>query len=464
MQSADLIRYLAEFDLSLVDLTAEQVAMFLAARNVAGYVKGLEAPVGSRRRERAEAVLHAQEADRTVDLATYDTAALDMQLPTDGMEVSQIRGVEDLSRIFPIQWLLEELRPDLFYAKLAQRELFMPQWQRLAPGPPDLEEETEDRRRTDEEAAAEWTKQHAYVLLDVSSTMRDRDRRGTVARGLALEFLRHGHEQGAWLNLRPFAVEVGTLSSGEGDDEFRAMARRIVDLANLGQTRIQTALEQAVADIRGAGPCRGADIMLITDGISRLLTNPLGDEKLHTFIVGDLFEEQAESGTISTLKLWSESFHRIWTNRFAEILAPTWQDCQAAGRFLQKVLEECRADPSRFDPPELDRLLKNVRYLVREFRRLLGKRAPAPPEVRALEGELAAAERRLRRALDQAPATAGQDLPGPQQGPFSWRWSAGRSSDGPRESFGLWDYLKRLAIRAWDWTRRQYDARFRRRP
>ena len=119
--------------------------------------------------------------------------------------------------------------------------------------------------------------------------MQDRDRRGTVARGLALEFLRQGRKQGAWLNLRPFAVEVGALSSGAGD------------------------------------------------------------------------------------------------------------------------------------------------------------------------------ERSLQRALDQVPATAGEELPESRQVRVSWRFSASGSSDASRRSVGLWDLLKRLAIQAWDWTRRQYDARFRRR-
>ena len=443
MEPRDLIGYLAEFDLTLADLTAEQVSMFVAARNVAGYVKGLDAPVGSRRREGEEAALEVHQADKTVDLSTYDTEALQIHLPSDGMEVSPIRGVEDLSRIFPVQWLLEELQPDLFYAKLAQRELLMPEWQRPAPGA-DFEEEAPDRQRVDDEAAAESAKQHAYVLLDVSSTMQDRDRRGIVARGLALEFLRHGQKQGAWLNLRPFAVEVGTLSSGEGADAFRTITRRIIELPNLGQTRIQAALDQAVLDIRGAGPCRGASIILVTDGISRLLRNPLADEKLHTFILGDLFEDTDESGTITTLKQWSETFHHIWQNRCAEIVAPTLHDCQTAARLLEETLRQYRENPSPAAAARLDRLLKNVKYLVSEYRRRLGKRASVPAEVRLLDGSLIAAERTFQQAIDQSPAAAEVAI---SSGSKCWRRARKRRTmapiDEPARSRGVSPYCSR---------------------
>jgi len=461
VQSRDLVTYLADFDLTLADLRPDQVLMFVAARNSAHYVADLEVAIGSERRDSSDTALTEREADRVLDLTAHDDDSLDSHLPADEMDVSLIRSVEDLSRIFPVQWLLEEIQPDVFYSKVARGELLMPQWQRPTERPRDAADETPQRELVDRQAAPQSSKQHAYVLLDTSSTMQDRDRRGTVARGLALAFLRKGYRQRAHLNLRPFAVEVGPHSSGVSKEEFGAIARRIVDLPNSGQTRIQTALEQAALDIRNAGPCHRASVMLITDGISRLSQNPLVDEELHTFILGNLYEDKGKAGTIGTLKRWSRTFHRIWENRFAEILTPTWPDCQAAGRLLQTALEAAKADPSGPEARKLDRVAANVRSLLREFRRSQGKQAPLPPEMRPLEELVNVAERAIPRAAEPAPATADGQLPASGPQPFSSGSTAG--SDQRRDNVALWDYLKRLAVQAWSWTCRQSNRLLRRR-
>jgi len=457
----DLVAYLADFDLTLADLRPDQVLMFVAARNSARYVADLEVAIGSDRRHEGDTALTEREADRLLDLTSYDDPR-DSHLPADEMDVSLTGSFEDLSRIFPVQWLLEEIQPDVFYVKAAQGELLMPQWQRPAEGPRDSTGEAPQRELVEPQAAPQSSKQHAYVLLDTSSTMRDRDRRGTVARGLALAFLRKGCRQRAQLNLRPFAAEVGPHFSGAGKEEFSAIARRIVELPNSGQTRIQNALEQAVLDIRNAGPCYRASIMLITDGISRLTQNPLVDEELHTFILGDLYEDKSEAGTIATLKRWSRTFHRIWENKFAEILAPAWPDCEAAGQVLQAALEAARANPSGPDAGKLARVAANVRSLLREFRRSQGKRAPVPPEVQPLEELVAVAQRAAPPATEEAPASADRQTPASGQQLLASGSTVG--GDLRRDNAALWEYLKRLAIQAWNWTRQRYNALLRRQP
>jgi hypothetical protein len=458
VQSPDLVRYLAEFELALSDLRPEQVAMFVAARNAAPYVRNLEVPIAVRRDDRSEPTLAQQDADRVLDLIAYDDAAIQSHLPADEMDVSSIRGVEDLSRIFPVEWLLEGLQPDVFYAKLARHELLMPDWQRPAQGKRESADEPPQREVVDAPASDPVAKQHAYVLLDTSGTMQDRDRRGTVARGLALEFLRAGHDQGAQLNLRPFTEEVGTLSSGAGRDDFRALARRIIELPNAGQTRIGAALEQAVLDIRSAGPCRGADIMLITDGISRLLGNPLAEEKLHTFLLGDLFEDHAQGATIAKLKSWSRTFHRIWQNRFAEILAPSLRDCQAAAEVLEAALEHYRSGTPQADPDSLRQLIENVRFLVSEYQRSLDKTA-LPAEAQAIQGQLIAAEYAIKDAAGAAPGQASAADDREFATPDSPTLAHGHGAKGSLQGLAaLWRYLRNLAVRAWAWTCRQCRA------
>ncbi len=451
-ESPDLVRYLGEFGLTLSDLTPQQVSMFVAARNAAHHVEGLEVPIGSELGHDHDPSLKEVEDDRALDMIAHDDASLESHLPADEMDVRLIRSTEDLPRIFPIQWLLEEIEPELFYARLAQGELLMPQWQRSVPGRRDRSEESPFRELVEEPAAAETPRLHAYVLLDTSTSMQDHDRRGTVARGLALEFLRKGYVQGAHLLLRPFTVEVGELSSGSSPDDFRTITRRLISLPNAGQTRIQTALEQAVEGIRGAGPCLGASIMLISDGISRLTRNPLGDEKLHTFILGDLFDKEA-MWSIEVLKQWSDTFHRVWHTRFANLLAPTLRDCQAAGLLLQAMLDAAE-DPSGSEAGRLRRVLESARFLVDEFKRSLGRAAHIPREVRALDEQLHEAETRIGRAVEQT-------LPARDEQPFGSggrtlrsAWIGGNREGVPQRITDLWEYVRRIVSRAWQWTRR----------
>lgn len=465
MDAFDLVRYLAEFDLTLSDVAPHQAAMFVAARNSAQYVRGLEVPMGTPRRDQEATNLAERPTERTLDLTSYDGELQESRLPSDEMDVCLVRGVEDLANIFPIQWLLEEVDADLFWVKLAERELWMPRWQRPLDQPRDSTESAARREVVREQAESFSPKQHAYVLLDTSSTMQDHDRRGVIARGLALEFLRAGHKQRAQLHLRPFTVEAGPRVSGVSREEFLAIVRTVIGLPNAGQTRIQTALEQAVRDIRGEGPCLGASILLITDGISRLGRCPLADETLHTFILGDLFEDRSEAGTIATLKEWSNTFHRIWLARFAELLAPTWADCQAAARVLQKAVEAGGADRPGPELAKLEKLLENVTFLVREFRRSLDKNSPLPAELPELEKRLKNLEVMFRvigakasagpletpAAPDRqrGPAITGEvpEAPGLDEGgPPSWRIGLGVPFGRPGKNAWRWAVLlwKRL--------------------
>lgn len=256
------------------------------------------------------------------------------------------------------------------------------------------------------------------------------------------------------------------------------MTRTVIGLANAGQTRIQTALEQAVRDIRSEGPCLGASILLITDGISRLGQCPLADETLHTFILGDLFEGRSEAGTIATLKEWSDTFHRIWLARFAEFLAPTWSDCRAAAAVLEKAVEDGGADGPGPELARHERLLENVKFLVREFRRSLDKTSPLPAELPELEKRLANLEVMFRvigakaspAPLDTIADTAGHgapsaagaapESPSSDEGiPPSWRLGLGvpfsrQGANAWRWAAMLWKRLWSLVVAVCRWIRR----------
>jgi hypothetical protein len=435
----DLLSYLSGFGLTLADLEPHQVAMFVAARNLAEQVEELDLPVASKANGGNDTLA---EDGPPVGLTAYERDLDDASLPADEMDVTPIRAVEDMARILPTQWLLEEVWPEAFYAKLAERELLMPEWRQPARDPHgdsgnDLAHELIEACAEDDTA-----RQHAYVLLDTSRSMKDHDRRGLIARGLALAFLRRGHDSRSRLHLRPFTSQVGDLSSGRGDEAFQAIVRRIIDLPHAGQTRIQAALEQAVSDIRSDGPCLRADILLITDGMSRLGAKPLDAERLHTFLVGDLCDVGDSNEAVKTLKAWSRTFRRVWNSRFAEILAPTPADCLAASELLHTLSD----DPLGLghEPATLDRVLANARSLLADLKRALGKRAAAPPELDGVERQLHETEQRLApaRTTSQAAGLHTTDRPGS---------AGGRRSRGAigLVKFNPWDYVKRIA--AWIW-------------
>jgi hypothetical protein len=106
--------------------------------------------------------------------------------------------------------------------------------------------------------------------------------------------------------------------------------------------------------------------------------------------------------------------------------------------------------------------LRNVKFLVKEFRRSLGKEAPVAPEVNSLEKELARVEVMLKVARTQSPSSGGQSFPSPVSGKGrgsapggeegarrSWRPSLAGLPSGrrraPQLGLAIWEFLKRLA-------------------
>ncbi|MHB8899662.1 MAG: hypothetical protein ACYC6Y_13020, partial [Thermoguttaceae bacterium] len=119
-RSCDVVRYLGLFDLDLGEVTPEQVSMFLAARAAAEYVEDLAIPIATRPRADDETTLREIETELPIALTGYVSDPTASDLPSNDMEVTTIQSVEQLGRIFPTQWLLEDLYPEAFYAKVAQ--------------------------------------------------------------------------------------------------------------------------------------------------------------------------------------------------------------------------------------------------------------------------------------------------------------------------------------------------------
>ena len=187
-ESCDLVRYLGMFGLDLGQVNSEQVSMFIAARAVSEYVEDLAIPIATRPKPDEETTVREIETELPIALTGYVSDPVGAELPSNDMDVTTIQSAEQLARIFPTQWLLEDVCPEAFYAKVAQRELLMPEWQRPTQNPEDSYDDSPDHERIEDQAAPDTPKQHAYLLLDTSRTMCDHDRRGPVARGLPWHF------------------------------------------------------------------------------------------------------------------------------------------------------------------------------------------------------------------------------------------------------------------------------------
>lgn len=448
-ESYDLVRYLGLFDLDLGQVDPEQVSMFIAARAVTEYVEDLAIPIATRPKPDEETTVREIETELPIALTGYMSDPAGTELPSNDMDVTTIQSAEQLARIFPTQWLLEDVCPDAFYAKVAQRELLMPEWQRPTQKPEDSDDDSPDHDRIEDQALPDTPKQHAYLLLDTSRTMCDHDRRGPVARGLALAFLLKGYQQRSQLSFRSFTDRVTDLSSGTSREEFCEIVRRVIKIPNGGQTRIQQALEQAVRDVRNAGPCLRADVMLISDGISRLTENPFHSEHLHTFLVADLMAEDESTGIIRTLRDWSHTFRRVWKSRFREILAPTIADLQAANAQLRALARH--ANLSDEEAIRIHQMLENAKYLTGELKKAAGKKAPVPPEVQAIERELAATEKQLP-PRSAASSEAGMTQAVASQGTMESSLTSGTAMAPAGESLGLWKFVRRLAGSLWRMT------------
>lgn len=447
-ESYDLVRYLGLFDLDLGQVTSEQVSMFVAARAAAEYVEDMSIPIATRPKADEETTVREIETELPMALTGYVSDPVGGEMPSNDMDVTTIQSAEQLGRIFPNQWLLEDVCPEAFYAKVAQRELLMPEWQRPTQTPEDSYDDSYAHERIEDQALPDTPKQHAYLLLDTSRTMCDHDRRGPVARGLALAFLLKGHQQRSQLNFRPFTDQAADLSSGSSREDFGKIVRRVIDIPNAGQTRIQKALEQAVYDVRNAGPCLRADVMLISDGISRLTENPFRDEHLHTFLVADLMAEDESTGIIRTLRDWSRTFRRVWKSRFKEILTPTIADLQAANTQLRALANH--AEMSDEEAAKLHQMLENVKYLASEIKKAVGKKAPVPEEVQAVERDLAATEKQL----PPPPAVPSQtdSAQAAMQGSMESSLTSGTAMAPAGESVGLWKWVRRLVSSMWRMT------------
>ena len=150
----DLVQYLALFGLVLGAIQPEQVAMFIAARGAASYVEDLQIPIAARSKPDDVLSLRQLETDEAASLTGYSSELVGGQLPSDDMEVTTIRSTGSL-RGFSHPVAAGGGLPDAFYAKVAQRELLMPDWREPTGEPHGSDSDSPDHELVEGRAAAD---------------------------------------------------------------------------------------------------------------------------------------------------------------------------------------------------------------------------------------------------------------------------------------------------------------------
>lgn len=160
--------------------------------------------------------------------------------PDDEMTIKNIDKFQELLKIIPTQYAFND---DVFIQKLLKKELLVRDYQ--------------SRR---------LKKQALYLLVDVSGSMDGN--KNVYASGVALAFIRQAILEGATYFLRFFDSSPQQLHRITTKEEAEKMAEILVKQPySGGGTSIQSAIEQAVKDIK-ADPTNfeKAEIMVITDG------------------------------------------------------------------------------------------------------------------------------------------------------------------------------------------------------
>ncbi|RMG40239.1 MAG: VWA domain-containing protein [Candidatus Dadabacteria bacterium] len=470
--------YIAEFGIDISELNPRQLAMFIAARNLEDKIKDLKIPAAKVRTASGEMILVEHEVERVIEKTTYRDGEESTPTPDNSMDITPIETTEELPRVLPTEWMLEEEMPDEFYRRLADKTLLRPDWRRPVRTPVKSYETIKEIEVHEEPAPPQYEKQHAYVLLDTSGSMNNDDGRAIIACGLTLAFLRQGHKQNARLAIRTFTDSPHDLSAGRGEEALEEIARRIISSRPWGGTDIRMAIVDAVRDIQGGGEYSRADILLITDGLSYLDGNPLGDIKLHTFIIGDVFDglsiesRKSVESALRTLKRWSKTFKHIKASENSELLKlnkedldPLYENSRAIPDYLKgitsieefyKVINSLKllsqmAESLDSDSVQSEKKLAQLKALLKQLSSDLEDIDPV--ELIQSNNERIEAEIARRRAEKaEKAASALEELAEKFGGPSSSNNSASNSNhpqneQSEKKELSIWQVIKRAASR-----------------
>lgn len=207
---------------------------------------------------------------------------------SDIMVIDRYKTIYDLKKALPRELAWED---DIFDIKLFKHELLVQKFyeEKADTFKPISTLQDESGRQ------ANRFDQKFYLLLDRSRSMEIR-MRSFFSKCLVAEFLRRKLNSNAKIFYRPFDSKPGDLFKIEKKEDFPFLIERVLLTTTGGtSTNLQQAVFQAIDDIHYDKDMLNAEILVVTDGISKidkyLMKEKLGDIKLNILKIGrDLAE------------------------------------------------------------------------------------------------------------------------------------------------------------------------------
>lgn len=214
---------------------------------------------------------------------------------SDKMEIETFKKITELKKALPRELASDD---NVFDVKLMTKSLLVQKFYESEHDSFKPISTSRDERGKD----AQRFEQKFYILMDRSKSM-DVRMRSFYAKCIIAEFLRRKMNTKVKLYYRPFDTFPGKLFKVEKVEDIPVLIERILLTTTGGKsTNIQAAINQAISDIKYDKESLKSEILVITDGISKIEKNKLkielGSIKLNVLKIGhelaepDFFEMQ----------------------------------------------------------------------------------------------------------------------------------------------------------------------------
>lgn len=446
---APLVRYVEGYGQDFADLSTQEIGMFVAAKNCTRLIFELNnTPLADSSLIDDEKQLSSDNAPDDSDGIAGSLLDRPFFLPTDRFEPAPVTSISQFRDLLPHQHVLDE---DVFWDKFSRGELLRREWMYAGDQVSDDDSITHASNYTEQAGAEIDRTQRASVLLDVSFSMGNNDRRGLVGRGLALAFTHRAHLLNADLHYAAFRTHLIDETAGKGFDTLQNITRNIMDVSNAGMTNIQRALNSRSDSILTGGSYKYDDLLLISDGLSKLEKQPPESVALHTFVLGDLkerdhgqFEMLEQSKQLATLREWSTTFNHL--DEIPALLRISSEDLHDIAELVSEIGEQIKQTVSEEEIEKLHRILKNLTITLEHYGPVeTEQNAEALSQIRALlkthcemidaKGARAIAQQN-KDNQDPPQARAQESVPDARQTGSTDSRIASENADDPDLSFG----------------------------
>jgi hypothetical protein len=203
---------------------------------------------------------------------------------SDNMFIDFYKTVYDLKRVLPRELAMDD---DIFYIHMLKKTLLV---QRFTESTAEKFKPISTTKDPSGRQANRFD-QKFYLLLDRSKSM-DFKMRSFFSKCLVSEFLRRKLASNAKIFYRAFDSTTSELVKLEKKEDFPQLIEQVLLTTTGGtSTNLQQAVFRAVEDIRYDKDLLSSEILVVTDGISKIdkydMKNKLGDIKLHVLKIGD---------------------------------------------------------------------------------------------------------------------------------------------------------------------------------